>query len=111
MACTQIEGLHGDDQWHSGQRHAERHRGGRHHQWAINGFQHGLDKINLADLLSDFGIAPADAFSGGFVTFGTIGTNTLVQFDSDGTAGGAASPLLLATVNNAVVTQSDIAVT
>ena len=71
----------------------------------INGFQTGVDKIELADLLDDFGINPANAFSGGFVILTDLGTDTLVQFDKDG---GANSALTLATVTNANVVASDL---
>lgn len=78
---------------------------------AINGFQHGVDKIALADLLGLFGVNPADAFKDGYVQLATSGADTLVQFDSDGTAGISATPLTLATVTGVAVTQSDILLT
>jgi Ca2+-binding RTX toxin-like protein len=71
----------------------------------INGFQTGVDKIELTDLLDDFGINPANAFSGGYVILTKVGTDTLVQFDKDG---GANSVLTLATVTNANVAASDL---
>jgi Ca2+-binding RTX toxin-like protein len=74
----------------------------------INGFQTGQDKIDLADLLDQFAVDPADAFSDGFVLLTKVGANTLVQFDSDGAGVFGALPVTLATVTNATVTQTDI---
>ena len=72
----------------------------------INGFQTGVDKIELTDLLSEFGIDPDDAFTGKFVLLTKDGADTLVQFDKDGV--GALNPLTIATVNNASVAASDL---
>ncbi|HEV8391529.1 MAG TPA: hypothetical protein VGQ35_16880 [Dongiaceae bacterium] len=74
----------------------------------INGFQSGADKIELGDLLGAFDIDFDDAFSGGFVLLTKSGTDTLVQFDSDGIALSAAAPITLATVTDATVTQADV---
>jgi Ca2+-binding RTX toxin-like protein len=74
----------------------------------INGFQTGQDKIDLADLLDQFAVDPADAFSDGFVLLTKAGANTLVQFDSDGAGVFGALPVTLATVANATVAQADI---
>lgn len=75
----------------------------------INGFQSGVDKIDLARLILDFGIDREVAFSDGFVRLVAIGDDTLVQFDRDGAAG-SAPPLTLATVVDASVVQSDVLV-
>jgi Ca2+-binding RTX toxin-like protein len=63
----------------------------------INGFQHGQDRIDLSDLLSDFGIDAADAFDGGFLKIEVVGNNTNILFDADGGGDGF---LTLATLNN-----------
>ena len=76
----------------------------------INGFQTGADKIDLSDLIDEFGIDPNAAFSGGFVLLTKNGADTLVQFDSDGAGIFGALPLTLATVVNATVVQSDMLV-
>ncbi len=74
----------------------------------ITGFQTSQDKIDLADLLDQFAVDPADAFSDGFVLLTKVGANTLVQFDSDGAGVFGALPITLATVTNATVAQTDI---
>ena len=74
----------------------------------INGFQSGADSIFMSDLLQGFAINEADAFSGGYILLTKNGADTLVQFDSDGSAGGGAMPVTLATVVNATVTTADI---
>ena len=71
----------------------------------INGFQTGVDRIELADLLDEFGISAVNAFSGGFVQLTKDGSNTLVQFDQNG---GANSLITLATVANANVVAGDL---
>jgi trimeric autotransporter adhesin len=71
----------------------------------INGFQTGVDRIELSDLLDEFGISAANAFSGGFVALTKDGSNTLVQFDQNG---GANSLITLATVANANVVAGDL---
>jgi Ca2+-binding RTX toxin-like protein len=71
----------------------------------INGFQTGVDRIELTDLLTEFGISAANAFSGGFVLLTKDGSNTLVQFDQNG---GANSLITLATVANANVVAGDL---
>ena len=73
----------------------------------IHGFQSGADRIELYGLIQHFGIDPELALSGGFVRLTASGTDTLVQFDRDGTAG-AAPPLTMATVINATVAASDL---
>jgi Ca2+-binding RTX toxin-like protein len=73
----------------------------------INGFQKGVDKINLADLIVDFGINADDAFAGKFVIVSKSGANTIVQFDQDGSAGGL-GPVTLATVTGATLTAADV---
>ena len=72
----------------------------------IHGFQTGIDKIELVDLISDFGIDPANAISGGYVFLTKLGDDTLVRFDKD--AGGGASAVTLATVVDATVTAGDL---
>jgi Ca2+-binding RTX toxin-like protein len=74
----------------------------------INGFQTGLDKIDIGDLLDQFGVNEADAFADGFVLLTKQGADTLVQFDSDGAGVFGAQPLTLATVTNATVAEADI---
>jgi Ca2+-binding RTX toxin-like protein len=73
----------------------------------IAGFQKGVDKIDLRDLIADFGIDADNALAGKFVTLSKAGANTLVQFDQDGT-GGAFSAVTLATVKAATVTAADL---
>jgi Ca2+-binding RTX toxin-like protein len=73
----------------------------------INGFQTGTDRIELTDLLTDFGIDAATAFDGGFVLLTKSGADTLVQFDKDGTSG-VSGALTLATVTKAGVAESDV---
>ena len=73
----------------------------------INGFQTGIDKIELTTLLEQFGIDAASALDGGFVRLTKVGADTLVQFDQDGTAG-SAPPLTMATVVNATVVATDL---
>jgi Ca2+-binding RTX toxin-like protein len=72
----------------------------------INGFTRGADKIDLRDLLSDFGVDRSDAFSGGFIFLNRIGNDTVIDFDTDGGGGVAA---ILATVTNATLAASDLA--
>jgi Ca2+-binding RTX toxin-like protein len=74
----------------------------------IAGFQSGVDKIDLSDLLDDFGVDLDRVFSSRFVQLVQNGADTLVQFDSDGVGLGGAAPVTLATVTNATVLQSDI---
>lgn len=63
----------------------------------------GNDKLDLSDLLDEFGIDPNATFSGGFVLLTKSGADTLVQFDSDGAGIFGALPLTLATVVNTTV--------
>jgi Ca2+-binding RTX toxin-like protein len=72
----------------------------------IIGFQSGTDKIELADLLDQFGIDPATALAGQFVLLTKMGDDTLVQFDKDGVGGSAA--VTLATVVDSKVASSDL---
>jgi Ca2+-binding RTX toxin-like protein len=69
----------------------------------IKGFTRGIDKIDVRDLLSDFGIGIDDIFD--FVELQASGKDTLVLFD-----GGSGSPTLLATVTNAALTEQDFQV-
>ena len=50
----------------------------------INGFEVGKDTINLYDLFADFGIASADPIGEGFLKIEVVGSDTTIQFDSDG---------------------------
>ena len=72
----------------------------------IHGFQTGVDKIELVDLIWDFGIDPANAISGGYVLLTKVGDDTLVRFDKDGA--GAAGPVTLATVVDTAVAATDL---
>jgi trimeric autotransporter adhesin len=72
----------------------------------INGFQTGVDKIELSALLDEFGIDPADAFGDGNVLLTKVGPDTLVRFDQDGVGGVAA--VTLATVAGANVVAGDL---
>ncbi|MBA4096747.1 MAG: hypothetical protein C0484_08270 [Rhodospirillum sp.] len=73
----------------------------------INGFQKGVDKIDLRDLITDFGIDADDAFTGKYVILSKAGASTIVQFDQDGSAGGL-GPVTLATVKSAAITAADL---
>ena len=73
----------------------------------ITGFQKGVDKIDLRDLITDFGIDADNAFAGKFVILSKAGANTIVQFDQDGSAGGL-GPVTLATVTSAAVSAADL---
>ena len=53
----------------------------------INGFEVGKDTINLYDLFADFGIESADPIADGFLKFEVVGSDTKIQFDSDGAGG------------------------
>jgi Ca2+-binding RTX toxin-like protein len=72
----------------------------------IVGFQSGTDKIELADLLDQFGINPTTAIASQFVLLTKMGDDTLVQFDKDGVGGSAA--VTLATVVDSKVASSDL---
>jgi Ca2+-binding RTX toxin-like protein len=72
----------------------------------INGFQTGVDRIELSDLLDEFSIDSANAFSGGYVLLSKMGSDTLVRFDQDGFGG--SGPVTLATVVGANVATTDL---
>ena len=72
----------------------------------IFGFQTGIDKIELADLLDEFGIDPATALAAQFVLLTKMGDDTWVQFDKDGIGG--SGPITLATVVNSKVASTDL---
>jgi hypothetical protein len=74
----------------------------------INGFKSGQDRIELTDLIGDFGINPDLAFSNNYIYLIDNGANTDLWFDRDGI--GASVPVLLATIVNADVAQIDVAV-
>jgi Ca2+-binding RTX toxin-like protein len=74
----------------------------------INGFQHGVDKVDLNDILSDFGIGANDAFTGGFLKIDIVGSDTRILFDSNGGGDGF---ITLATLNNVTnVTADDLTI-
>ena len=70
----------------------------------INGFARGADKIDLSELLDEFGIDPANAIAGGFLQLQASGANTVINFDSNG---GGDNLITLATVTNAALAASD----
>jgi Ca2+-binding RTX toxin-like protein len=72
----------------------------------IFGFQSGVDKIELADLLDQFGIDPTTALAAGYVLLTKVGDDTLVRFDQDGFGG--SGPLTLATVVDSKVATTDL---
>jgi len=72
----------------------------------IIGFQSSTDKIELADLLDEFGIDPATALVTQHVLLTKVGDDTWVQFDKDGAGGSAA--ITLATVVDAKVVSTDL---
>jgi Ca2+-binding RTX toxin-like protein len=72
----------------------------------INGFETGKDMIVLGDVLQAFSIDDTKAFTDGFVILTKDGANTVIEFDKDGSSGGA-SAVTLATVVGATVAQSD----
>ena len=75
----------------------------------INGFQHGVDTIDLSDIFSDFEIDAGDAFTGGFLKIDVVGNATRILFDR---SGGANDFITLATLNNVTnVTADDLALT
>jgi serralysin len=75
----------------------------------INGFQSGVDKINLVDLFADFAIDPDEAFTGGYLVLDKSGADTIIRFDQDGNApGGTAFQVTLATVTGATVLATDL---
>jgi Ca2+-binding RTX toxin-like protein len=66
----------------------------------ISGFQKGMDKLDLHDLLATFsGYEAPNAFTGGFLKFAESGSDTLVQVDSDGGADGFVTLLSLSSVS------------
>jgi Ca2+-binding RTX toxin-like protein len=71
----------------------------------INGFQSGVDKIDISQLLDAFDVDLADVFANQHVLFSKVGADTLLQFDSDGVGG--SGPVTLATITNATLTQND----
>jgi Ca2+-binding RTX toxin-like protein len=72
----------------------------------IIGFQSGTDKIELADLLDQFGVDPTTALAAQFVLLTKAGDDTLVQFHKDGVGGSAA--ITLATVVDSKVASTDL---
>ena len=71
----------------------------------ITDFESGKDKIDLFDLLNDFGVSTADPFTDGFLKLEASGTDTVVKFDSDG---GGNSFVTLVAVQNVTVTGADL---
>jgi len=68
----------------------------------INGFTKGIDKIDIGGLLGGLNIDPALAFDE-FVQLSKSGNNTLISIDADG----GSNPVLLATVTNVTLAESD----
>jgi hypothetical protein len=67
---------------------------------SVSGFQKGMDKLDLHDLLATFsGYEAPNAFTGGFLQFAQSGSDTLVQVDSDGGADGFVTLLSLSSVS------------
>jgi Ca2+-binding RTX toxin-like protein len=71
----------------------------------ITGFASGQDRIDVGDLMRDFGIENNEAFAGGHLKLLVQGQDTLLQFDADG---GGNSFVTLATITNVIVAQSDL---
>jgi Ca2+-binding RTX toxin-like protein len=69
-------------------------------------FQHGQDKIDVRDLIADFGLDHGDAVAAGNIVLTQNGADTIVQLDLDGNGGGA--PFTLATVVGVTLTAADI---
>jgi VCBS repeat-containing protein len=66
----------------------------------ISGFQKGVDKLDLHDLLMTFtGYDGANAFTGGFLQLAQSGADTLVQVDGDGGGDGFVTLLTLDSVS------------
>jgi VCBS repeat-containing protein len=66
----------------------------------VAGFQKGMDKLDLHDLLATFnGYEAPNAFTGGFLQFAQSGGDTLVQVDGDGGADGFVTLLSLSSVS------------
>jgi len=61
----------------------------------ITGFEHGKDTVDLATLFRDLSISRDDAVGAGFLTLQTLGGNTLVKLDADGSAGGGGAITLV----------------
>ena len=75
----------------------------------INGFQSGVDKIDLVDLFADFAIDPDDAFTGGYLVLDKVGSDTIIRFDQDGNSpSGPEFQVTLATVTSATVLATDL---
>jgi Ca2+-binding RTX toxin-like protein len=74
----------------------------------ISRFQHGVDKIDLSDILSDFGIGANDAFTGGFLKIDVVGNNTQILFDQNGGGNDFTTLATLTNVKN--VTVDDLAI-
>jgi Ca2+-binding RTX toxin-like protein len=64
----------------------------------ILGFEVGKDKVDVATLLLDLGIDTDDAIGLGFVSLQVSGGNTAIRIDADGSAGGAETPVAVATL-------------
>ena len=66
-----------------------------------------MRKSELGDILNELGIDDSGAISGGFVLLTKSGADTLVQIDTDGSAG-LGGAITLATVTNATVAEGDL---
>ena len=67
----------------------------------ISDFEVGKDRIDLLDLFSDFGIDSDDPIGDGFLRLFVSGSDTLVQFDSNGGANSFVTMVTLQGVTNA----------
>ncbi len=65
----------------------------------ITDFGPGKDRIDLAGLLASIGTAPANALSRGVVKLVAAGAHTLLQIDTDGSAGPGAARTLATLLN------------
>ena len=65
----------------------------------ITDFAPGTDRLDLSALLASIGATPASAYAGGVVQLMASGNNTIVEIDTDGSAG-PASPRPLVTLLN-----------
>ena len=74
----------------------------------ITDFLPGTDRIDLSALLASIGVPAGSAWTSGVVRLVASGANTLLQIDTDGTAG-PATPRLLATLRSVVPSAIDVA--
>lgn len=76
----------------------------------ITDFTKGADKISILPLLfsSEVDYKGNDVFGDGLLSFSYNGANTNILFDADGNSGIGSGPTLLATLQNATLTSSDL---